>query len=184
MQTSAIRYRVVDFLRDHAPFHAMEEDDLLGLVAGGRVRFHEVDEYVYTQGQRVGPQVLVVQQGTVSLWEDSDGESRLRDVRGPGDLLGIDGFLGHTAYRHGARAASDVVLYALPSADFAALLQKYASAARYLAAHASVSVAYEGPDPRRQAPDLYVHDMVRTRTMATCAPSDSCLLYTSDAADE
>ena len=170
MQTSAIRYRVVDFLQRHAPFHAMEEEDLLALVAGGRVRFHEVDEHVYWQGQPPGPHVFVVQQGTVSLWEDGDGGARLRDVRGPGDLLGIDGLLGAPVYRQSAKAAGDVVLYALPAAEFQSLIGKYPSAARYLAAHATVHHSYEGPDARPGRP-AFIHQVVRARPLLTVTPA-------------
>lgn len=174
MQTSAIRYRVVDFLRDHAPFHAMEEDDLLALVAGGRVRFHEIDELVYWQGKPPGPFFFVIQQGTVTLWEQEEEGERLRDVRGPGDLLGIDGLLGAVANRQSAKAGSDVVLYALPVADLQPLLVKYPPAARYLAAHAAVSVSYEGTERETtRATRVFVHEIVRGRPLVTASPSDS-----------
>ena len=173
MQTSAIRYRVVDFLRDHAPFHAMEEEDLLALVAGGRVRFHEIDELVYWQGRPPGPHFFVIQQGTVSLWEEEEGGERLSDVRGPGDLLGIDGLLGSAVNRHSAKAGSDVVLYALPAADFRALLDKYPAAARYLAAHTSVSVSCDASGREARATRVFVHELVRARPLVMAAPGEA-----------
>jgi CBS domain-containing protein len=173
LQTSAIRYRVVDFLRQHTPFHAMDEEDLLALVAGGRVRFHEVDEYVYWQGHPPGPHIFVIQQGTVSLWEEDDEGGRLHDVRGPGDLLGIDGLLGAPHHRQSAKAGSDVVLYALPAADFEGLLAKYPAAARYLAAHSTVSVSYEASDLKPRAPRVFVHEVIRGRPLVTGVPSEA-----------
>jgi CBS domain-containing protein len=173
LQTSAIRYRVVDFLRQHAPFHVMEEEDLLALVAGGRVRFHEVDEYVYWRGQPPGRHFFVIHQGTVSLWDEDEEGERIHDVLGPGDILGIDGLQGSAVYRQSAKAGSDVVLYALPSADFEPLLAKYPAAARHLAAHLAVSVSYEGADPKPRAPRVYVHEVIRGRPLVTGAPTDS-----------
>jgi len=32
VETSAIHYRVADFLKKHPPFHAMSDDDLLEVV--------------------------------------------------------------------------------------------------------------------------------------------------------
>jgi CBS domain-containing protein len=173
LQTSAIRYRVVDFLKAYPPFQAMEEDDLMELVARGRVRFHEVDEYVYWQGKPPGDLFFVVQQGAVSLFEEGGEQERLRDVRGPGDLLGIDRFLGASAYRYSAKAASDVILYALASTDMEPLLTKYPSAGRYLAAHGSVSASYEAPDAKRRIERVFAHDPSRRRPLLTCLPSDS-----------
>jgi CBS domain-containing protein len=173
LDTSAIRYRVVDFLKEYPPFQAMAEEDLLALVARGRVRFHEVDEYVHWQGKPCGELFFVIQQGAVSLFEEGGETERLRDVRGPGDLLGIERLLGTTSYRYSAKAASDVILYALPSSEMEPLLARYPSASGYLAAHASVSASYDPPDPRRRIERAFAHDVSRRRPLVTCSPQDS-----------
>ena len=72
MQTSAIGYRVADFLSQYPPFQYMDESDLLELAARGRVKFHEIDEYLLWQGASHGPNILVIQRGTVSLWEGTN----------------------------------------------------------------------------------------------------------------
>ena len=71
MDTSAISYRVADFLKKHPPFQAMEEGDLLELASQGRVRFHEANEYILWQGEPHKLHVSVIQQGTVSLWDEA-----------------------------------------------------------------------------------------------------------------
>ncbi len=71
MDTSAIIYRVADFLKAHPPFNAMDEPDLLEFASRGRVRFHEAHDYVLWQGQPNQFKVFVIQQGTVSLWVDA-----------------------------------------------------------------------------------------------------------------
>ena len=90
METAVISYRVADFLKKHPPFHAMDDADLLGLAARGRVRFHEPNEYILWQGEPHRLQVFVIQQGTVSLWDEAGERVELRDVRGVGDMLGIE----------------------------------------------------------------------------------------------
>jgi CBS domain-containing protein len=39
VDTAAISYRVADFLKQHPPFHVMQEEDLLKLARQGRVKF-------------------------------------------------------------------------------------------------------------------------------------------------
>ena len=70
METAAISHRVADFLKKHAPFHNVDDADLLALARGGRVRFFEPNEYILWQGEPHKYQVFVIQQGTVSLWDD------------------------------------------------------------------------------------------------------------------
>ena len=94
MQTAAIGYRVADFLKQHPPFNSIEEPDLLSFVSRGRVKFHESDEFLCWQNAAYTPFIFVIQQGPVSLWEDANGKEHLRDVRGPGDIIGIERFLG------------------------------------------------------------------------------------------
>ena len=62
METSAIHYRVADFLKKYPPFHAMADDDLLALTANGRVRFHEPGDYLLWEGEPHRSQVFVLQQ--------------------------------------------------------------------------------------------------------------------------
>jgi CBS domain-containing protein len=74
VETSAISYRVADFLKQHPPFQAMDHADLIDLAARGRVKFHEPNEYIL-QGEPHRHQVYVIQQGTVSLWDEAGGET-------------------------------------------------------------------------------------------------------------
>ncbi len=115
METSAISYRVADFLKQHPPFQAMEEGDLLELAARGRVKFHEPNEYILWQGEPHRHQIFIIQQGTVSLWDEAAEQAELRDVRGAGDMLGIERFNGAEACVHSARSSSDVLIYAFPA---------------------------------------------------------------------
>ena len=57
----------------------------------------------------------MLQQGTVSLWDESADGARLRDIRGAGDMLGIERYNDAPACLHSARSETDVVLYAFPA---------------------------------------------------------------------
>jgi CBS domain-containing protein len=173
MDTATISYRVADFLRQYPPFQAMDESDVLSLAGSGRVRFHERHEHILSQGETHKQHVFVIQQGVVSLWADTDGVLELRDVRGPGDLLGVERFNGAPASLHSARAATDVVLYGLPADGFGALLDKYPGAKRFVAAYSSVTLDYQAAGDRRSPENVFLHDVVKAARVVTCARQTS-----------
>ncbi len=141
MKTSAISQRVADFLKQHPPFDFMNEEDLLALAGGGRVKFHESGEFVIWQGKAPAQHVFVIQQGTVTILEESGNGERLCDIRSRGDLLGVERFFGCEAWPHSAKTSSDVILYALDARQFEPLLEKYPRGKRYLEVHAAVDSA-------------------------------------------
>ena len=171
MDTSAISYRVADFLKQHPPFHAMEDADLLTLAARGRVRFHEANEFILWQGEPHKLHVFVIQQGTVSLWDESGGKVELRDVRGAGDLLGVEQFNGAHSCLYSARSASDVVLYGFPADDFEALVLAYPYARHYVAAFGTVTADFHAPGERPDPSRIFLHDVAGP--LQRCRPQDS-----------
>ena len=168
METSAISYRVADFLKQHPPFQAMDHADLIDLAARGRVKFHEPNEYILWQGEPHRHQVYVIQQGTVSLWDESGGEAALRDVRGAGDMLGVERFNAAEVCLHSARSSSDVLIYTFPAADFATLLEKYPSARQFVSAYGSVNADYQWAESRRDPQTMFLHDVVAQKPLHTC----------------
>jgi CBS domain-containing protein len=173
VDTSTISYRVADFLKKHPPFQAMEEGDLLELAARGRVRFHEANEFILWQGEPHKLHVFVIQQGTVTLWDEADGRSALRDVRGAGDLLGIERFTGATCCLHSARSASDVVIYSFPASDFEDLVLKYPYARQFVEAHDTVTADFQWATDTRDLQDVFLHDVVGRKPLESCTPRTS-----------
>lgn len=171
MDTSAIRYRVVDFLRKHPPFQAIEEADLLALAGRGRVRFYEPSEYLAWQGEPHKLDVSVIQQGTVSLWDEADGQTSLRDVRGAGDLLGIEQFTGAPRVIHSARSESDVVVYAFPASEFAELVMAAPTARQFVEAYESPTADYQWVQDARDPRRLFVADLIDGRLAETGDPA-------------
>jgi CBS domain-containing protein len=173
MNTATISYRVADFLKKYPPFQGMDDADVLALAGHGRVRFHERNEHILSQGEPHRHHVFVIQQGVVSLWADVNGCFELRDVRGPGDLLGIERFNGAPTSLHSARAATDVVTYALPADGFETLIEKYASARQFVSAYSTVTLDYRAAGERRSPEDVFLHDVVKARRLITCDRGDS-----------
>jgi CBS domain-containing protein len=173
METAAISYRVADFLKKYPPFQAMEDADLLALAGHGRVRFHERHEHILSQGETHKHFIFVIQQGVVSLWDDVNGAFELRDVRGAGDLLGVERFNGAPVSMYSARAATDVVIYAFPFEHVAALLDAYPDAKQFVSTYSAVTLDYDAADERRRPEDVFLHDVVKAKRLVTCGLQDT-----------
>jgi len=185
METSAIAYRVADFLKQYAPFDAIDDAALRELAAGGRVRFFEPNEFILWQGEPHKPYVFVIQQGTVSLWDDSASGSTLRDVRGAGDLLGIERFSNAPCCVYSATSSSDVVIYALRGEDFERIVLAHPSAQRFVEAYDTVT-GTSASISAREPQHIAVQDLLPGTRVETCASSASLrhvahLLITSGA---
>jgi CBS domain-containing protein len=167
VETAAISYRVADFLKNYPPFHVMDEEDLLKLTRRGRVKFFEPNEYVLAQG---GSRLyaFVIQQGTVSLWDEKGAEARLLDVRGTGDMLGIDQLDHVRSYPYAARTTSDVLLYVFPIDEFDDIVLKYPYAKQYVSAYGSVTTDYSPSQERRDPHNVPLQELISGKDLATC----------------
>jgi len=173
VETAAISYRVADFLKMHAPFNAIAEADLLALANGGRVRFFEPNEFILWQGEPHRLQVFVIQQGTVSLWEEKPDGAEMRDVRGAGDMLGSERYSDARSCLYTARSDSDVVIYAFPAADFEIHVLKYPHASEYVTAGSRVTADYQPPGAREELQDLRLRDLASRQPLASCGDDAS-----------
>ena len=185
MDTSAIAYRVADFLKQHPPFESIPSADLRELAASGRVRFFEPNEFILWQGEPHKSYVFVIQQGTVSLWDDSASGSVLHDVRGAGDLLGIERFLDAPCCLFSATSSTDVVIYALRSEEFERIVLSHASARRFVEAYDTVAGTSPSTANAREPQHITVQELpgARIETIAASASLQQVarLLVTSGA---
>jgi CBS domain-containing protein len=173
VETAAISHRVADFLKAHVPFNTVAEADLLALAGGGRVRFFEPNEFILWQGEPHRLQVFVIQQGTVSLWEEQPAGAQMRDIRGAGDMLGIERFSGARSCLYTARSESDVLIYAFPADDFETCVLKYPHAAEYIAAGSRVTPDYQAAGGRRNLQDVLLRDVAPRQPFPHCAGDTS-----------
>ncbi len=142
MKTSVIRYRVADFLREHPPFDVISLEDLLAFSGGGRVVFHEDDIYLFRKGQTRESALWIVQQGRIEMLDETPVGEQLRDVLGPGDILGLRRHAADATYQRTARTATEVILYSFDLIAFDALVGKYPEAGRFLTAHLSAAMRH------------------------------------------
>ena len=171
MQTAAIPYRVADFLKQHPPFQFLDEAELVALAARGRVKFYTPDEYICWQASPHTSFIYVIQQGSVSLWDESVDPPALRDIRGAGDCIGFEQFNGAPTSLHSAKAATEVMVYALPAADFEPLLARHPRAAAYVAASSAVTADYSAESERPLPHETFLADLVRGGEPLSCPAS-------------
>lgn len=181
METAAISYRIVDFLKQYPPFNAVKDTDLLALTADGRVRFFEANDYILWQGEPHKAYVFVIQQGTVSLWDESGTATTLKDVLGVGDLLGVERFNGVRSCPFSAKAEADVLVYGFPEPDFESLILQYPHAQRYVSTYSGRAPLQVG-EVERDPASLFLHEALGVRSVnvcpisATIADAARCLL--------
>jgi CBS domain-containing protein len=139
MKTSVIRQRVADFLKQHPPFDALPEEDLLLLAGSGKVAFHESEEYIVREGQTAMELLWVIQQGCVEIAQPGSEGEVLRDVLEAGDLIGLHLFQGGGPSPVVARTTSDVILYGISASAFQGVCERNPGVQRFVAAHRSLS---------------------------------------------
>ncbi len=163
MKAISIALRIADFLKQYPPFNVMKEEDLVKLAAEGRVKFHEAGEIIFSQGQPRGQYVYVINDGRVRIVEETPKGESLIDLRGIGDLLGLQGVLSDGPYVNTGITETDVLLYALPREQVAKLAEDSPAAQRYLAAYFSLNPAY-GRKSHPPMPGMRTTDEVITPT--------------------
>ena len=142
MKTSVIRYRVADFLREHPPFNLFSLEDLLAFSGTGRVIFHEDDIHVFQKGEPRAPLLWIIQQGRIEIIDETSAGEELRDVLGPGDILGLTRAQDAAAHTDSVRTATEVILYSFETGAFETLVKMYPDAERYLTAHLSATARH------------------------------------------
>ena len=142
MKGSSISVRISDFLKEYPPFEFLEIDQLLRLASHSKVKFHEDGEIVFSQGQPRDQWLYVIQKGNVRIIEEGEKGDKLIDLRGPGDLLGLQGIRSEEPYLHSCRTDSESILYGLPREMFVQFAEASVQARRYLAAYFSLNPAY------------------------------------------
>ncbi len=138
VKTSSISLRVADFLKKYPPFEYLSEDERVELAQGGRVKFHEADEELFSTGDERSPFVRIIQRGTVNLYRPSEAGEELIDVRAEGDLVGLEWDDDDVTYRATARVAQETILYALPAEPFNRICRANPKANEFLSSYFTV----------------------------------------------
>lgn len=142
MKGSSISVRIADFLKDYPPFQFLDVESLRQLAGKSKVKFHEDGEIVFSQGQPRDQWIYVIQRGSIRVIEETPEGDNLIDLRGPGDLLGLQGIRSEDPYVHTCKTETETILYGLPRDKFVEEAQKSGKARRYLAAYFSLNPAY------------------------------------------
>ena len=145
---------------DRAPLLALLEPDLRQRVRK-RLNRHRIGpgKPIYRVGDP-SDELFVIESGRVRVFVgERAGQERVLHFVGPGEIIGESAFMAETPYVTTAVAVDNVTVWALPRADFDALLGKHQGVLRYLGsvaaerqAQANARLAAEtAPDELRAA---------------------------------
>lgn len=130
---SALGARIAEFLRRYPPFAYLSEGDLGTLSDAVTVHYVTPQSTVFAAGQAPLDDFYVVRKGAVQLVRDEDGSVWLVDQLDAGDVFGLRPLLAERPYTATARATEESLLYAVPHAEFEALIDRYPAVGRFLA---------------------------------------------------
>jgi len=141
---------VVDFLRAHPPFDALQMTDVERVAASTEVEFLLAGSTIFSQSTLPIEHLRVVRTGAVEIVL----EDRVLDLLGPGELFGHASMLSGLPPGFTARAHEDTLCYRIPEEVARAVLARPESvgfvARSLLEMHAHTPTALA---PRKPAPD-------------------------------
>ena len=127
-------------LARHPPFDRLPAE-LLNQVAGAiRIRYLDVGEVVFEEGQVPDPEFYVVVKGEVAITRQDGGRETLVDVCDDGDIFGVRALLADRNYAARAQAKGDTLLYVLGRPELELLLREEPRVAMYFAADFAADV--------------------------------------------
>ena len=152
---------VARFLREYAPFDALEVDDVERVAAAAEVEFHRAGATIFSQGAEPVEYLRVVRSGAVEIVY----HGRVLDLMGPGELFGQASMLSGFPTGFEARAAEDTLCYRI-AADVARGLLAAPAGLRFVARSllepwaeaAGPAPTAPTDDPAHQPVSALIHD--------------------------
>ena len=170
-------------LAAHPPFDRLPPallDELAGQV---EIRYHEVDEVLFTEGAEPGEWTFQVQKGSLELTREVDGVAMLTARSDEGDLVGLRAHIAERSYAATARTREPCVIYAIPARAIMALMEQNPQVARALASAFAADAPLRGDamaealrrNPSGGSVSLFneTHRVEPSRDVVVCDPEDS-----------
>ena len=158
---------VVDFLAAHAPFDAVDREELERVAAAAEVEFHPAGAIIFSLGDEPIQHLRVVRSGAVEAVLDD----RVLDRMESGELFGHASMLSGLPPGFAARAAEDTLCYRIPAATAREVLARPAAMSFVARSLLSWPIPLAG-EPPAQAPDAAsqpVGSLIRGEPVL-CAP--------------
>ena len=121
-------HEIAEFLRRHAPFDALSEEEADALAASVEIEFFAAGATIRPQDGSPGASVRVVRTGAVELV----ARDTVLDLLGEGDLFGHASMLSGLPSEFAARAHEDTLVYRIPAEAAEPVLAR-PSGVRYVA---------------------------------------------------
>lgn len=120
--TSPLSVQIARELRQHAPFDAMTEDDLLWMVERLKVAYFEEGALLISPQDNGEPDLQIIKKGVVRS-EDAQSNTPYLELHA-GEMFPIGALLSRRPVISNYRAGADTFVYQLSSSDFQLLLER------------------------------------------------------------
>ncbi len=134
MASDTIALDVYNFLKRFPPFDLMEEQELLNIASGVRMKYVAAQEAILRKGDEPLDYFFVVHKGSILITENQDGEDVLIDQCDEGDIFGVRASIAQDEYIADAVAEEESLLYTIPMAQFNEVMAANPRVALFLAA--------------------------------------------------
>ncbi|EAY31960.1 DUF294 nucleotidyltransferase-like domain-containing protein [Microscilla marina] len=134
MPSETIVQSVLDFLKTYPPFDQINPDELNELATQVNLNYFEVGDVLFREGDAPLPTVFVVKQGNIKLSRKQGEQEVLIDECDEGSVFGIRPLMANDRYLSTAIVAEKTLLYAIPIAAFAKVMESNSKVAMYFAA--------------------------------------------------
>lgn len=122
MTPSPLATQIARELRQHAPFDAMTEEDLLWMVERLKVAYFEEGSLLISPQDNGEPDLLIIKKGVVRS-EDAKSNTPYLELHA-GEMFPIGALLSRRPVISNYRAGADTFVYQLSSSDFQLLLER------------------------------------------------------------
>ena len=180
--------RILDFVRQVAPFEALAGNELERLVSKMDIAYFPRGEVILEAGGDPASALFIINSGSVKLSvPDEDGEEMLIDIRGEGDIFGALSLMQGRKAMLNVTVKEDLVAFMLPAADFLPLVENnptfrrhfsFSLARRFQAArrscdqHLGQITGVESLQKMAGQMNSEVTELMSTNVL-TCSPGDS-----------
>lgn len=134
MPSETIVQSVLEFLRKYPPFDQINPEELIELASQVNLNYFEVGDVLFREGDDPLPTVFVVKKGNIKLSRKQGEQEALIDACDEGSVFGIRPLMANDLYLSTAIVAEKTLLYAIPIAAFAKVMESNPKVAMYFAA--------------------------------------------------
>ena len=134
---NTIAERILDFLKNHPPFHFLSLPELMEIAMEIEVIYVENNEVIFDKESKLKNHFYTVKDGAIGLYNDEI----LADKCDEGDVFGLRAFIQQDNYALKAKAIEETILYCIPLEKFSSIIHNNQKVLKFLSTYYKVNQA-------------------------------------------